>query len=327
MIFLQISAVTPSFLLIWYFKSRDVYPEPLSVIWGTFCWGIAAVIPVVGIGLFIQELLVGLRLSSPFMDSFGKAFFVAALTEETFKFLVLYLYCARKKEFDEPMDGIVYGVSASLGFATLENILYVSDGGFSTALLRALTAVPGHAMLGAIMGYYFGQAFFNPAMRKKFMFRALAVPILLHGLYDFPLMVMESVNQAKIPAGDGFYLFFTIMALAVLIYEWTLALKMTRKLRRLQLDGQEPGNKNASAGATGSVKGSGLAWPLVILGGLSVAVGGAATLGLGLIIISGEMDSADFTNTFVGWFIVGAVPLILGVILFRIGVRNLNRPK
>ena len=87
---------------------------------------------------------------------------VKPIPEETFKYLVLTRYSARHRAFDEPMDGIVYGAVASLGFAALENLLYVGSGDLGTAVARAATAVPGHAFTGAIMGYYVGQARFGP---------------------------------------------------------------------------------------------------------------------------------------------------------------------
>jgi RsiW-degrading membrane proteinase PrsW (M82 family) len=90
------------------------------------------------------------------------AFLSAAVPEEFFKWLIVVLYCARHKEFDEPMDGLVYGAVASLGFATFENVVYVwvsevsTQAGLQVALARGLTAVPMHASLGAIMGYFVG---------------------------------------------------------------------------------------------------------------------------------------------------------------------------
>ena len=83
--------------------------------------------------------------------------FVAAIPEEFVKLAILVGYNMRHHAFDEPMDGIVYGVVASLGFATLENMLFVFEGGISVAVSRAFTAVPLHAFVGAIMGYYVGR--------------------------------------------------------------------------------------------------------------------------------------------------------------------------
>ena len=102
--------------------------------------------PVVVVAL-PAYLLSSAFLENPLMIGFVNAFFGASIPEESFKYLVLTRYAMRRSSFDEPMDGLVYGVAASLGFATFENILYVSGGGLGVAVLRALTAVPLHATL------------------------------------------------------------------------------------------------------------------------------------------------------------------------------------
>ncbi len=114
---------------------------------------------------------------------------MAGSTEELFKFLVLYLLVWKNPNFNEKFDGIVYAVFVSLGFAGVENVLYVMDGGMQTALTRAITAVPAHAIFGITMGYYLGIAHMYKELKGKYLARALLVPILLHGIYDFILMV------------------------------------------------------------------------------------------------------------------------------------------
>ncbi|MEW5725188.1 MAG: PrsW family glutamic-type intramembrane protease, partial [Thermodesulfobacteriota bacterium] len=172
---LQASAVVPSLLLLWYFHSRDVYPEPARVVWATFGLGVLSTIPVLLADLPLGAAVEALGGLNPYAEGLSHSLFLAAIPEEFFKYLVLVLYAARHKEFNEPMDGVVYGVSASLGFATLENILYVSQGGLGVAVMRAVTAVPSHALMGAIMGYYVGRARFAPLGRRALTFKALAV--------------------------------------------------------------------------------------------------------------------------------------------------------
>ncbi|NLA25092.1 MAG: PrsW family intramembrane metalloprotease [Bacteroidales bacterium] len=117
------------------------------------------------------------------------AFIVAATTEEFFKFFVIMIFIWRSKHFNEPFDGIVYAVYVSLGFALVENIMYVVQGGTSVALLRAITAVPAHAIFGISMGYYVGMAKYKPKNSRKLLSYAIIVPVILHGLYDFIIMV------------------------------------------------------------------------------------------------------------------------------------------
>ncbi|MBL4632977.1 MAG: PrsW family intramembrane metalloprotease, partial [Kofleriaceae bacterium] len=159
------SAIMPSVLLVWFFHRRDLYPEPARVLWTTFFLGVLTVIPVLAVVYPYSQYME--LVEDPFLSGAVTAFAGAAIPEEFFKYLVVVFYCARHKEFDEPMDGIVYGVVASLGFATLENILYVSDGGYTVALLRALTAVPGHALTGAFVGYFIGQAKFGEGSSRR----------------------------------------------------------------------------------------------------------------------------------------------------------------
>ncbi len=190
---LAASAVTPSLLLLVYFQTRDLFPEPRRLIWLTFGWGILTVIPVICVGFPLMSVVH--QIDSPVGQALAHAFGVAAIPEELCKFLVLYFFCFRQHAFDEPMDGVVYGVTTSLGFATLENILYVVGGGFPVALSRALTALPCHALLGVVMGYYVGQIHSHPSNARAYKIKALAWPILMHGLYDFPLLLARITHQ------------------------------------------------------------------------------------------------------------------------------------
>ncbi len=190
------SALVPSLLLVWYFWAGDVQPEPGRVLWATFALGVLSVLPVIVVELLVARLFV--HTGDPYQLGALEAFFGASAPEEAFKLLVLLAYCERHPEFDEPMDGIVYGAVASLGFATLENVLYVGTGGLATAIPRALTAVPLHAFGGAILGYYVGQAKFTPRHRYRLIFGGYLIAFVLHGLYDFPLMVLKSFKDLKL---------------------------------------------------------------------------------------------------------------------------------
>ena len=129
-----------------------------------------------------------------FFDSFIRAAFI----EEFFKMIVLIFFCTRKDDFDEPMDGLVYGVVVSLGFATYENYTYVyewaeiiakeenvdyAELSYLIALGRSYSAIPMHGLNGAVMGYYFGMYAFTG--NKKFLVLSLALPYLFHGFYNF----------------------------------------------------------------------------------------------------------------------------------------------
>lgn len=127
--FTAVSAVVPSMLLLWFFHSRDTFREPGRVVWATFGFGVLAIIPVLVVAAPFAIALDAAHLPYPLVVGLVSAFITAGFPEELFKYSVLVLYAGRHQEFDEPMDGIVYGVAASLGFATLENILYTAQGG------------------------------------------------------------------------------------------------------------------------------------------------------------------------------------------------------
>jgi RsiW-degrading membrane proteinase PrsW (M82 family) len=227
------AAVVPALLLIWYFYRQDRFPEPQRVLLMTFFLGVLTTVPAGVVewlmmtgglpGLAPTPLLAGLSLAA-----------TAGVTEEVFKWLVVILYCARNKEFDEPMDGIVYGVVASLGFATLENYLYVqmSPEGtlLLTALARAFTAVPCHAFLGAIMGYHVGQAWFGSRRRGLHLLLSLVLPAVLHTLYDFPLMMLGLPGEQEKPL----WLLWLLLGLGTLVLMGIWTMVLVRKLRAEQ---------------------------------------------------------------------------------------------
>jgi RsiW-degrading membrane proteinase PrsW (M82 family) len=116
------------------------------------------------------------------------AFVLAGFIEELAKWVVLIAAVYHWDEFDEPLDGVVYGVAVALGFATLENLLFVARLGLGVAWQRAVFAVPAHALFGATMGYYAGRAKFDRG-GKLWRDRALCLgaPTVFHGLYDYAL--------------------------------------------------------------------------------------------------------------------------------------------
>ncbi|MDA3821056.1 MAG: PrsW family glutamic-type intramembrane protease [Bacteroidales bacterium] len=185
-----IAALAPVVIILFYIYFRDKYErEPIGLLLMSIFAGVLITIPVI----FIEQLISS---GNPFKGSSESrignaaydAFLVAALVEEAFKFLALYLLIWSKKNFNEKFDGIVYAVFISLGFAAVENIMYVSRGGMDVALTRALTAVPAHAIFGIRMGYYFGIAHMYKELKKSHLILAFISPFFLHGLYDFILM-------------------------------------------------------------------------------------------------------------------------------------------
>lgn len=187
---LIILSLAPIFIIATYIYFRDKYEkEPLSLLLLTLILGCLVPIPVIVVESFLSNIkpeLLSNKIS--YFDAFYNAFLVAGLTEELFKFIVLFIVIWNNKNFNEKFDGIVYAVFISLGFAAVENVMYVDNFGESTGYVRALVSVPGHALFGITMGFYFGLAKFYVSKRKVLLLKAFFFPILLHGIFDFILM-------------------------------------------------------------------------------------------------------------------------------------------
>ena len=157
---LLIGATAPVIAILVYLYYKDKHEkEPLSVLGISFLLGCLSVIFVLLASLFWwDQFPLHLFEGNELIYMAIQAFIVVALTEEAGKFLALRYYAFRNKNFNEPFDGIIYAVYISMGFAFVENILYVSQGGMQVAILRTFTAVPAHAMFAVMMGYYAGLA-------------------------------------------------------------------------------------------------------------------------------------------------------------------------
>ena len=149
---LLILAIAPSMLIIAYVYFKDKFEkEPWTLLLKNFILGATvSVILTFIIGGLLTKFLPTLETNSV-LDMFVKAFFVVALVEEFSKYLIVRFAAQRNKEFNEPYDGIVYAVSVSMGFAAVENLFYVLQGGIEVALIRAVTAIPAHATFGILI--------------------------------------------------------------------------------------------------------------------------------------------------------------------------------
>lgn len=223
-------ALAPALFLIWYFNHRDKYePEPKRKILKIFLLGAMMVIPAA----IAEPLLINAvgKVVGGLFNIFIISFFIIAPIEEILKYFAVRRWIYRSTEFNEIMDGIVYGVSASLGFATVENVLYVFQFGMTTGIIRAFFAVPAHACFGALMGYYMGLAKFNHAQESRLIIRGILLATLLHGLYDFLSLTQSSFSSL-------------VILLLVILFLW-----IRNQLRRAEIDSrirtaQEEGIEN-----------------------------------------------------------------------------------
>ena len=244
---LMMLAILPGILIIIYIYRMDkVEKEPWRLILKLLIFGALSCIPASFMESYIES-----SIAIPPEGTLGyavtNAFLVAALCEEICKYFFLRIGAWNHREFGYRFDGIVYGVSVAVGFAVLENILYVAQYGFYTALVRAVMAVPLHAFCGVFMGIFFGaakQAQVQGRSTIKFKLLALIVPMLIHGVYD--TLAFVGTTPASI----------VLLAFVVLMYIVSI-----RVIRRFSKDdwksGFYPDTQPLSAGGFGTYNGAG----------------------------------------------------------------------
>lgn len=188
MILLLVSVV-PVFIIILYIYFKDKYEkEPKRLLLYNFLLGAIVSIIITSILYYAFDLVLPLANKTSIFQQFIKAFFVVALVEEFSKYIIIRYFAQPNRAFNEPFDGIVYSVMVSMGFAATENFFYVLEGGYTTALVRAFTAVPAHATFGILMGYFMGKAKFSNN-RIVLNLSGLLLAIIFHGAYDFFLFI------------------------------------------------------------------------------------------------------------------------------------------
>ena len=189
MIILLAAAVLPAaFLLYRVYKMDTIEKEPWSILRKLLLWGALSGIPAALVESLLTGVVQNLLQEGTLLYNFVFGFIVAALVEESFKFFFLYKFTFKNPTFNYRFDGVVYAVFVSMGFAILENVLYVFQGGLGVALSRALLALPLHAACGVYMGIAYGQqkvnSLYKPASFGSVARACLPVPILIHGFYD-----------------------------------------------------------------------------------------------------------------------------------------------
>ena len=185
-IIILVAALLPAALLWFYIWKKDPQKEPTSWLLKATVWGVAICIPVVIVESGIETVLFGPGgKPATFAGTTAMAFFVAAIPEEAFKLLALWLVLRKNPYFDEHFDGIVYAVCVGLGFAAVENVGYVfgQEEWVPVAIARSLLAVPGHYAFAVLMGYYYSVYHFVDRSPKVAVFILLA-PVVVHGVYD-----------------------------------------------------------------------------------------------------------------------------------------------
>jgi len=210
--------IVPSIIILLYFFLSDKFKEPKGTIALVFFLGVLICLPAGILNSFVYE---NFNNDTETLEKLLGSFLGPAWTEELLKLFILYAIVLKRKEFNEPMDGIVYGVAVSLGFATYENYDYVyrlalewKEYGITSrdiAIWRSYSAVPMHGLNGCLMGFYLGKYVFTGD--KKFLGYSFFVPFLMHGIYNY-------------------YVQFGVL---IVIIQLVFALKLHKELKKLQL--------------------------------------------------------------------------------------------
>jgi len=221
------AAVIPAvFLMIKVFRSDRLERESPSLLLRLAVMGVLSSLLAL-VEEWVLEGLLGLLVSEQSTAyNILLYFVVVAVSEESSKYLFMKRATWRSPEFNCQYDGVVYAVFVSLGFALWENISYVMNYGFSTALVRAVTAIPGHACFGVFMGVFYGLAkryenLRDTAASKAFRFLALLVPVLLHGAYDY-------IATMQTPSGDWYFIGFVAV---MFIFSFIMVSRMSKRDR------------------------------------------------------------------------------------------------
>lgn len=214
---LMLITITPSILILLYFFLSDKFKEPKRLVALVFFLGVLICLPAGILNSFVYE---NFNNDTETVEKLLGSFLGPAWTEELLKLFILYSIVLKRKEFNEPMDGIVYGVVVSLGFATYENYDYVyrlalewKEYGVTqqdVAIWRSYSAVPMHGLNGCLMGFFLGKYVFTGD--KKFLGYSFFVPFLMHGIYNY-------------------YIQFGVL---IVIIQLIFALKLHRELKEIQ---------------------------------------------------------------------------------------------
>lgn len=214
-----LSAIAPAIVLLIHTYLRDKNQrEPFRWLLKGVWYGVLSAFVAMAFAA-PAALVLGEQMTGSMAVNTVKAFALAAIPEESAKLLCLYLLLRKNPYFDERMDGIVYAACVGMGFAGLENIMYLVQGmeagsWVGLGVSRAIFSVPAHYFFAVAMGYFFSRAWFSKDGKLGNYILCLLVPVLLHGLYDGFLFSMELSELHTAILGMLFLVFCFRMAKA-----------------------------------------------------------------------------------------------------------------
>ena len=227
---LLLISILPIIIIAYYVYSKDFDKEPTHLLIKLLIGGVLSVIPAVFIEFLVDDIF-------PSVDFMTKAQFAVyifvdiAFVEEVFKWFIVYIFSFNSKDFDYVYDGVVYACFTSLGFAAVENVLYVTgSGNIGTGLLRAFISVPAHACFGIIMGILLAKAkkeFIkrNDLISAIALFLSITLPSFLHALFDY-LLCSNGKTSGQI---------FVIYVIILFVFCFTKLTKIAKERKKIYL--------------------------------------------------------------------------------------------
>jgi len=220
-----------------YYLRKDLHPEPKRMILNIFLWGALMTIPVFFVQIGLKDLLDKVD-TNLVIKNLIYWFLIIALSEEFFKYLVIKVKVFNSPNLDEPLDIMLYMVIAALGFAAVENVLYL----FAPAgpmsfnqminrtlivdLIRFIGATFLHTLCSAVVGYSLAISFCEVKRKNITLVLGISVATLLHGLYDFSIMTLEGYVKYAIPV-------IIILTLAFLVFSGFEKLKKMKSICKI----------------------------------------------------------------------------------------------
>jgi len=196
------AAIAPALLMLWLVIAADERPGPPTQVWIAFLLGAASIL-LLGLARAPFAALLAVP-GNPWMTMGLRSVFGVAAPEEIVKVLVITAVSWKRRTFADPMETVVYGAAAGLGFAAYENLTYLvhhAEIWQSLAALRSVLTVPFHGALGIIAGAYIAIARAGTALgahrhhrdwaRLSSWMLVLFAPIALHAAFDFPLLTLQ----------------------------------------------------------------------------------------------------------------------------------------
>lgn len=186
----------PALIWLFYYLAKDTHPEPRKMILRIFLWGAVIAAPVALIEIGLREILEKLNFDY-YTYNFLMFFFIVAPVEEFFKYLVVKVKVINNPNLDEPIDLMIYMVVSALGFAGLENMLYMMtssdtiNGAIELNIIRFLGAIFIHTLSSAIIGYCLAISFCEVKRKQIILVGGILLAIILHATFNFVMMIVE----------------------------------------------------------------------------------------------------------------------------------------